>query len=584
MSLQGITVAISPSGIQYFTQVLLADQVAKALQGLSPPDKTIDVGDILLSSNKGVSNWAKGITVHLSSGSMGSFEPKLRSITQQDGGRFTLTMVANDFQAKYSWNETFEYETCYFSCHSQGHQNNTYGYSVGFSKMVITIVFDFAFSNGEWTFSFVSATPTTSGVSPNIPSKSIVNSEEYAGCFKTQVSQATEDAVDTIDFSGPIQALIKPLFRSIPSTGQLTPDIVFEFPVGPSGLTFPNDAGIATGVTGDVTYKGTAYPGSDPPQLSLPPIPADNHLRYYASDYTFNALMWAFFEEGSLVATATPGNIPDPAALNTASYKNTPLQPLYDAYRDKPMTADIKALQAPTVEFQQIYDLTAASIGKLQSQLPADVYHKLQVLKGQVFMDETPFVDALVNALGQADADQYKTVIEGVAKVVGAVVSHSDQVVLNVVDDGKTIPVITFDVSQTDVLQDFVLGVSGTTQTLQFAFQIVTDLTTTKFVSSTIPGIDSGDFGTIWNWVLQPVFGTEVEKIGQAGVALPRIKGFDFLFEKATVTLEQGYAAVLADVQYVSDDGVLYLLSKRLVELDQEEEWTPTYAEELRRA
>ncbi|MCU1266501.1 MAG: hypothetical protein JWM21_2819 [Acidobacteria bacterium] len=578
MSLQGITVAISPSGIQYFTNVLLVNEIVQALQKVSPPNNSINAGDINLSSSKAGSSWANNIVIALSSGSMSSFSPTFQSITQGDNGEFTLTLLANNFQAKFNWNEQYDDVFCsIIGCHTMDHQNNNYPYSVGFSQMTITVVFEFFFSprTNQWVFQFNSSTVTTSGVSPNIPSNSIVNSEEYAGCFSTQVSGATKAAVDTIDFSTPIQALIQPLFQSISASGNLTPNIAFDFSQGPSGLTFPGNSGIAAGVTGNVTYKGQPYAGTNPPQLALPPIPANNHLNYYASDYTFDALMWAFFEEGDLVATATPGNIPDPGALNTSSYNNGPLQALYNAYPDKPMTANIAALVAPTVQFRQIYDLTSANIGTLQNQLPPTVYTQLQVLTGSVFMDEPSFLAGLVNALGQATADQYKTVIESVALVVGAVVAHSDQVVLNVIDAGQTIPVITFNVSQTDILQAFVLGISGTTQTLQFAFQIVDALTTTQFISSPIPGINSGDFSYIWNFALQMPYSTEVAEIGKKGVCLPRIQGFDFLFSQATITLEPGYANVLSDVQYVTDNGVKYLMSKQLVEIDPNAVWEP---------
>ncbi|MCU1266500.1 MAG: hypothetical protein JWM21_2818 [Acidobacteria bacterium] len=580
MSLQGITVAISPSGLQYFTNVLLVNEIVQAVQKISPPNNVIDVGDILITSTKGGSTWANNIVIALSSGSLSSFTPTFQSLTQGDSGQFTLTLLANNFQAKFNWNETYDNVDCNAAgCNSTGYANNNYPYSVGFSQMTITVVFEFVFNNNDWQFNFISSAVATTGVSPNIPSNSIVNLQDSSGCFSTQVSNATKAAVDTIDFSTAIQALIKPLFQSIPSSGNITPNIVFQFPVGPSGLTFPGNSGIAVGVTGNVAYQGTAYAGANPPQLSLPPIPANNHLNYYASDYTFSALMWAFFQDGDLVATATPGNIPDPAALNTSNFNNTPLQALYNAYPNMSMTANIKALVAPTVQFQQIYDLTAANIGSLQNQLPLAVYNSLLLLKGSVFMDEPTFFAQLVSTLGQANAEQYKTVIESVALVVGAVVTHSDQVVMNVVDAGVTIPVITFDVSQTDVLQAFVLGISGTTQTLQFAFQIVSPLTTTTFVSSPIPGINGGDFTVIWNWVLQPVYATEVAKIGQAGVALPRIQGFNFLFNNATITLAPGYANVLSDVQYAADDGVKYLMSKQLVEIDPNAVWHPMHAE-----
>jgi hypothetical protein len=246
------------------------------------------------------------------------------------------------------------------------------------------------------------------------------------------------------------------------------------------------------------------------------------------------------------------------------------------------MTADIKALVAPTVQFMQIYDLTAANIGPLRAQLPPAVYALVQDLVGSIYMDEPTFFAALVGTLGQANADQYKTVIENVAVVGGAVVTHNNHIVLNVIDAGTTVPVITFSVIQTDTLRSFVLGISGTTQTLQFAFQPVPDLTTTAFISSPIKGINGGDFGIIWQSALEPVYALEVAKIGEAGVALPRIQGFNFLFDRATITLAPGYASVLTDVQHVGDDGVKYLLSKRLVEIDPNAAWQPTRSDSLR--
>jgi hypothetical protein len=570
MSLQGITLAVSQSGISYFANVLLTSQIATALQGLTPPGNTITVGDIILSTSRsGITCQDANVMVYLSQGAMSNFNPTFQSISQGSDGQFTLLLQANNFSATYNWNEQYQPQVCgILGCNNNGSAvNNNYGYSVGFGSMTITIVFKFAYTNNAWTFTLVSATPATSGVSPNIPSDSVVNDEQFSGCFSTTVSDSTKQAVQAIDFSGPINTLLGPLFGSIPSTGQLTPNILFNFPMGPAGLTFPGDNGLATGVTGDTTYQGTEYPGTNPPTLAVPPVPANNHLNYYASDYSFNSLFWAFFQSGALVATATPGNIPNPAALNTSNYNNTPLQALYTAYPNVPMTANIKALATPTVTFEQIYDLTAANIVNLQASLPADVYTLLQSLSGEAFLDEPSFYTALSNALGSSNAAQYKTVIETTAQVIGAVVTHNNQVVLNVVSGGQTIPVITFNLVETDVLQAFVLGIAGTTQTLQFAFQLVPSLTTTTFVSSSIAGITSGDFGFIWNWVLQTVYADQVAAMGKAGVALPRIPGFNFLFNNATVTLAAGYASVLTDVQHVTDNGTQYLMSKRLIEL-----------------
>src|SRR5262245_12778085 len=40
---EGISVAISPSGIKYFIDSLLTDQLTNALQQLRPPDKTVSI-------------------------------------------------------------------------------------------------------------------------------------------------------------------------------------------------------------------------------------------------------------------------------------------------------------------------------------------------------------------------------------------------------------------------------------------------------------------------------------------------------------------------------------------------------------
>ena len=571
MSLQGITLAVSPSGISYFANVLLASEITTALKGLTPPGNTIPVGTITLGSSRFGSTIAINTAITLSQGTMVGFNPTFQSLSQGSSGRFTMLLLASNFSANYNWNEQYQMQMCgILGCRNAGPATNqNYNYSVGFGSMVITVVFQFAYINNAWAFTLVSATPSTTSVSPNIPSKSIVNDEEYSGCFSSTVSDATKQAVQAINFSGPINALLGPLFSSIPSTGQLTSSIIFNFPMGPAGLNFPGDSGMTTGVTGDTTYQGTEYPGINPPTLAVPPVPAHNHLNYYASDYSFNALFWAFFESGALVTTATPGNIPNPAALNTSNYNNSPLQALYTAYPNVPMTAGIKALAAPTVSFTQIYDLTAANIVNLQASLPPAVYTQLQSLSGEVFLNEPSFYTALANALGSSSAAQYKTVIETTALGMGAVVTHSNQVVLNVVSQGQTIPVITFDLTETDVLQALALGIAGATQTLQFAFQIVPTLTTTTFVSSSIAGINGGDFSFIWNWVLQSVYATEVAAMGKTGVALPRIPGFNFLFSNATVTLAAGYANVLTDVQHATDNGTMYLMSKRQIQLGE---------------
>lgn len=561
---QGLTTAISPSGVAYFTQTLLAPALTTALGALTPPSKTITAPNIQLWSTKYSSAEADGISITLSSGQLGGFTPAFSTVTQNAGGTFTLVMSAPAFSCSFNWNEQYtEVENRMFNT-TRTPVNNNYAYTVGFSGMTIAIAFAFEYVGTAWSFTFLSATPTPGTVNPNIPTASVVNNEE-TGCFTMNISDATKAAVDTIDFGSAVTAVVKPLFSQIPSTGQITSDITFQFAEGPAGLTFPGDAGVVTGVTGVAAWKGTAYSGANPPVLATPAVPAAHHLAYNVSDYTLNSLLWAFYAAGDLHQEVGPGNIPDPAVLNTASYANTPLQALYTAYPDLSMTAAIAAAAASTVTFEQIYTLSTTAYAALKPQLPPDVYGKLSPLLNQAFLTEATFYQALGNDIGASAAGQYKTIIEAQAQVDAAVVTHDNTVVLNVIQDGNVVPVITFTVAQTDVLQGFGLGISGAAQTLQFTFQIIPGLTRTTFVSSTVPGIDGGDFGFIWNLALQPAYAATVAKMGQAGVALPRIPGFDFLFAEAAITVQQGYVNVVTDVQHTSDAATTLRLASKLL-------------------
>jgi len=563
MSLQGITVAISPTGISYFAHVLLSDQLAKAMQAMTVPDKTISLPEIMITSSKRSSTSADNVKIFLQSGAFLGFNPTFDSLVQGDDGQFTMTIIANNFTVKYIWNEQFDFVDCnQAGCVTASHRNDTYDYQVGIGTMTVVLDLKFVFVNNAFVLQVTNATATSSGVTPNIPKDSIVNLQQDSGCLSRTVSDTTVQALESIDFSDSINKVIPPALDSIPSTGQLTPNITFNFPLGPSGLTFPGDNGIAVGVTGDASFNGTEFPGPNPPQLALPPVPPDHHLNYFVSDYTFNSLFWAFFEEGDLAVKATTDNIPDPDDLNTKTYQNTTLQPLFDAFPFRAMSAEITPLVPPTVSFSKLFDLTAANLATLKPQLPPDVYSILLNLEGQVFVTQADFDLALQNTLGQVNFNQFQTIIEGVAHVVGALVTHSNQVIINVIDDGQTKPVITFKVEEVDVLQEFVLDVSGTTQTLQFQFQLIGSMTKAQFVSSIIQGIDSSDWNSVY-FVIEPKFAQELAKKGQQGVALPRIKGFDFVFPNATIALQEGFASVLTDVQHTTDPGITYLVSKR---------------------
>jgi hypothetical protein len=577
---------MSLDGIQYLFQTTLQPSIVSALQTMTMPAPSINLpSPLLFNPGQGSSvaadpawppmhfpsYWAVNSSVSLTNGSLANFRPTFQEITQGQDGEFTVKMSAENLVVDYDWNESYDEQKCAWDgrpgdkgCTDQGQHNNSYKYKLGIGTWSIVIVFQFQYSAKGWQLSLVSANSTTDGLSPNIPPNSVVHRTGEDLCFKPAIVTNTENALKNIDFSGAVKGALEQVFKTIPRSGQITPNIAFDFSMGPSGITFPNSGGLATGVIGTTTWDGKVYQGTNPPQLKLPEVPATRHLAYYISDYSIDALFWAFFSAGLLKTLATEANTGgNSSPLNTRTFQSSPAHVFYDTYPNAPMTANIDALSAPTVAIQQVYEPTAQALNKCLPPLPSTILGKLQGIEANIYVSEPAFFKDLVNYLGEADADTYKKVIETAALSIAAVVTYSNQVIMNVLWQGNTIPVLTFDVSETDTLDAFVLAHSGTTQTLQFVPSVVPSLTTAKFVSSPFPGINVDGFPYIYNLALQKVFAEAATAVGKAGVALPRIQGFNFLFDNATINLEQGYASVLTDVMHTNDNGALYFQSKR---------------------
>jgi len=246
-----------------------------------------------------------------------------------------------------------------------------------------------------------------------------------------------------------------------------------------------------------------------------------------------NALFWGFFVAGILKTSLSRSDIKDdPQVLETNTYQGTSLDALHKAYPDRDMTADLEVLVEPTVSFTTIYQLTEDNLAKVQQDVGA---------YGQDIADLGPGTYSSQDGLEQALRSYQDGLIDYAAKieqdiaVPGVVVNHMVRCVLNVEARGKNpaVPaILTFDVAQTFVMQDLKLGVSstGTTQSVIFTFiQPMDSNPQPIFVSSTLSGVNEAHLADMWeglrhNW--QNAF----TAIGRAGLPLPRIPGFDFLF------------------------------------------------------
>lgn len=320
--MQALTIAISSSGLQYLAPKLIGGQLAKALSGLVPPGNSIPVPDILLSTSPdGTSSTvAEKISVSLGNGSISNLTPTVQSMTQGANGQFTFVLVATNLTVHYSWNERYEEHLITGKDTFLDYQNKTWPYSVGLDSLTVTVPITVAQQADAYTLTFGTILATASAPHANIPSDSIVQHET---CFIKAVDDTTMQALEAIDFQTPIRNLFQNLFTTIPASGQLTPDIVFHFNQGDTKLAFPVNQGLTLGVTGNVTWKGNAYPDGTPPSLGIPSVPAANHVHFYASAYQFNELYWAFFKDGRLGTTVTGATFPI-LARSTPATTRTP--------------------------------------------------------------------------------------------------------------------------------------------------------------------------------------------------------------------------------------------------------------------
>ena len=422
--MQALTMAISPSGIEYLTQQIVAHQISTALSSLVPPSSTVPVPNFFITAGDAIYNYSN-FNISLSSGSLSNFSAALQSVTQNANGQFTMVMVASNVTVNYSsWKETYDYDES-----SDGYNGPTYPgsggpwpYSMGISTLTFTVPVTLAQQAGSYTLTIGQVAATSSGCSPNIPSGSVLATTSDA-CVQSGVDSATLQALDSIDFQTPLKNTLWNLVLTIPASGHLTPNIVFNFNEGDTPLTFPSDnMGMSLGVTGNVTWQGSAYSGGTPPSLGMPSIPTSNDVHFYAADYEFNELYWAFYKDGKLHTTITKDQLLDPDMLTTDYYAGTSLDPLYQAYPDDDMTVEVTPQSPPTVTFQTVYQLVYGDNGVLttqEAQLSDSTYHALSTLQGSVYLTQDDYTKALQMALGSNGTSAIIAQIEQASVVSG---------------------------------------------------------------------------------------------------------------------------------------------------------------------
>lgn len=553
--MQAITIAIGKTGIDFFVQQLLADHIIQLLGNMAPPDRTIPFDFVIkFDFNPAKTGWleAQNIVVALTEGKLLNFTPVLESITQQAGGVFALGIESTrGFSAQYQWDESYDEQEVYYGSHTDdGQKHNSFTYTPAFSQlnMTIPLVFSFDTTKNAWVLSTGKVSSDPDVTQPNIPSKSILQYQSAGDCYGTQVSAATAQAVGAIDFASVIDALLQNVFASIPGSGDLGDGIFYNFSLGDSGLLFPGNDGIQMGVAGGASYNKTPFSGDTPPSLPLPAPLADGsayHLNMYVSNYEIDALTWAFTQAGKLNMVLNPTDVPDPDVLKVKTYVGyaQALKP----YQYFAMQARVTQNSAPVTAFQLVYQFTQTVINTLQNQLPSSVWNLLNNnIAGNNYASQTDLED---NLQGIGIEATYFPTIEAAAKTMGMVVHHNINYTLVIQTSESPQPTIVFNVTRVDILSNLLLGINtNQAQTMQFGFSNVTWNCT--FVSSSIPGFDGSALDSVWGQAGESGYATIMANLGKTGVPVPIMQGFQFDFDQAVLSLQEGYVSILANVLY----------------------------------
>jgi hypothetical protein len=548
--MQALTIAIGPAGIDYFAQRLVSQDLTQMLAKLAPPNNDMTIPNFS-AYGFGWSASYSNIKINLREGKLNNFSPVYKSIAQEPAGKFPMVMTASNFSASYKWAESYYEYFCssggrFPSCHG-GNRSGNYNYNPGIGLLTTDVILGFEFNASTKTYDIkvIRTSGKSTNVSPNIPGNSVIQNQDQ-GCFTSKVSDATAQSVSAINFEGAIASLIPPLLRSIPGSGRLTPDIFYDFGLGDSGLEFPADnKGIKIGVTGAVRYRDEQYPGTPPSPLPVPPPPLDaNHMRVYVSDYEINALHWAYFKSGLLVTRVTPSELPDPNVLKVKTYVT--MIPSFKPFTAFAMDALVEPLQAPVAVFQQVYQFTTEAMTSLHQKLPSDVYQQILGLEGNGYASQADLETALSEA--QVPTQWYEA-IRNATKGMGMVVTQNIKFTLTIQNGAPAQPNLIFSVARTDILDNLGLGITNQAQTMKYKFRAVKSEAT--FVSSTVPGFVSRNFGDIiWPISGEPRYTETLQKVGETGVPIPIMSGFQFLFQQAQLSIQEGFVSILAQVTF----------------------------------
>lgn len=350
-------------------------------------------------------------------------------------------------------------------------------------------------------------------------------------CVTSRVQTFVDAKVADVHFANDLAKALNGVLATIPSSGQLTPTILYQF--SPScDPTYPEEAGILLGITGGVQYNNSSYSAS-PVNIPLPTIDPSLDIVLNVSAYEFSALLWAAFQNDDLSINLIPKSDSGSETL-TSNYYSVIWPELYAFGLTKnsngvPLQIIAAAATAPTVSIGAALQLTGAVYASLQSQIDTTDYVDLGNMENIIYYSSGEFNAALTNYLTPAAVTKYGAIILSAVQAAAAPVTLSVPLAINVAINfmyqGSWTQILTFTINRSNVLSNLSLNnPTGIADILGFTFsqQNADTITDVKFIVSSLDTTLTDTLDVVWA-LFSANLNTAINSVGTRGLPLPTI-------------------------------------------------------------
>jgi hypothetical protein len=594
--MRAITVAIGKQGINFFTEHYLKSVLIKKLHDLRE-DRSVYVGPG--AQNEGnlqgqpvdghwfgdLDDGAAQLTVKLSNGTLENFNPVYNGVTQGAGGAFDMNFTASNFDMKYQWSESY-YWQCRV-CRGSSSDDEQYewlfdqsrgAYTVNIAELKVTIktIFDYNPTTKVWEFKSRggSVSSIKPGAASQVPQSSYVRLGYSPSCLATHISDQADNAILSINFVQIMTDQINGILAAIPGSGDMGDGIKYDFSLAdspPPALVFPGDHGVQLAVHGGLITPVFSPPSNYVlPNLPFPTPPTDgdaHQLIMYVSNYEIDALYSACRKAGRLNLTVGPSDLADPDLLKTQNYREVPG---FSRLGDRDMEAQIAPADDPLnplnplTTFQEVWLFTEMYTKEphdpvnldpncvmytLYHQLPTNVWNNVSSLGTEAYASKATLEEHLTaNSVDR----QYFGIIEGAASRSGMVVKSNLNFKLIIKNFANPLPYISFSVQRTDVFTGLGLGINPNNQAQLLTFSLRAASFSATFIEATVPGFQWFEgFGNFWQVAGEKAYDQAMHDIGAKGSPLPIMKGLQFDFASAQLSVQEGYLSILANVKFI---------------------------------